>query len=101
QPADHARKVRQFERELTEATRRGHETRQWPTHFAEGGTPRDRLFAVLLAIREEAAHALGRPRGDSTEWLREYLFLLGCYGLTTVRYDNQTPAQRTAAFISA
>lgn len=99
--AERARQVAQFEWELTEATRNCHETNQWPPHPTEAKTPLDRLRTILLKIREEAAHALGRLRAESIEWLREYLFLLGCYGLSTVRYTNQTPAHRAAAFVSA
>lgn len=99
--ADHARQVQRFEWELAEATRHCHETKRWPPRHVEGQTPRDRLLAVLLAIREKAYYTLGRMRAESIDWLREYLFLLGCYGLTTVRYDNQNEFERTAAFVSA
>ena len=99
--ADYARQVQQFEWELTEATWQCHETMHWPLRDAEVRTPRDRLRVILLAIRQNAFRTLGPPRGNSMEWLREYLFLLGCYGLTTVRYENQTDFERAAAYVSA
>ena len=54
-----------------------------------------------MSIRQEACTTLSGPAPRSIQWLHEYLFLLGAYGLTTVRYENQTPLEQTAAYISA
>ena len=43
----------------------------------------------------------GRGAGRPADWLRQYLFLQMCYGLTTVRFENLTPRELTSAFIAA
>ena len=96
--ADFARQVQEFEWELAQATLH---KKNWDQFTAAATTPRDRLQVILLKIRERAYHVLGRLRAHSIEWLREYLFLLGCYGLSTVRYSNQNEIERTTAYISA
>jgi tetratricopeptide repeat protein/uncharacterized protein associated with vWA-MoxR-VMAP ternary system len=95
------REVHRFEDDLNDLTRHCVERLDWSRESAEANAPRARLLAVLLAIREKAFRALGKQRGDSRDWFREYLLLLCCYGATTVRYENQTPHQRAAAFASA
>ncbi|HZZ79846.1 MAG TPA: tetratricopeptide repeat-containing protein [Gemmataceae bacterium] len=96
------RKVQEFEAELNFRTRHCHNNRSWPGGQADATTPEARLMAVLLAIRQEASTVLmSRPRTPAAEWLREYLFLLGCYGLMAVRYENQTELQLAAAFVTA
>ncbi len=95
------RRIQEFEWRLMEATRQAHETNQWSDEPAASLTAEGRLFSILLGIRQEAHATLSRPRAGSIEWLYEYLFLLGAYGLTTVRYENQPPQERTAAYISA
>jgi tetratricopeptide (TPR) repeat protein len=92
--------IQEFEWRLADATKHAHDTRHWPID-REAASPEDRLFAILLAIRQEAFDTLSRPRAGSIQWLHEYFFLLGAYALNTVRYDNQTPLQRMAAYISA
>lgn len=96
-----ARNVQKFETELNAKTFRCFEANSWQTETGAGDSPRDRLMSILLTIRGQAFPVLGRPRANSREWLREYLFLLGCYGIGTVRYDNQTEPQRAAAYVSA
>jgi hypothetical protein len=99
--AGRARRIQEFEWRLAEATLEAHDTNHWSDQVSAGGTAEERLFSILLGIRREAHATLGRPRAGSIEWLHEYLFLLGAYGLTTVRYENQAPLERTAAYISA
>ncbi|MGO9463904.1 MAG: TRAFs-binding domain-containing protein [Isosphaeraceae bacterium] len=99
--ASRARRIQQFEWRLMEATRHAHETNHWSDDAAAALTAEGRLFSILLGVRQEAHAILSRPRAGSIEWLDEYLFLLGAYGLTTVRYENQPPLERTAAYISA
>jgi hypothetical protein len=99
--ASRARSVQEFEWRLAQATRQAHDTKDWGDEHAPLATAEDRLFAIVLGIRREAYATLGRPRAGSLEWLHEYLFLLGAYGLTTIRYENQTPLEQTAAYISA
>ena len=60
-----------------------------------------RLRTLLLEIRRLASIALGERAGRPADWLREYLFLQMCYGLTTVRFENLTPRELTSAFIAA
>ena len=96
-----ARRIQDFEWRLMEATKRAHDTNHWSLDQAAVGTAEDRLFSILLCIRREAHATLSRPRAGSIDWLYEYLFVLGAYGLTTVRYENQTPLERTASYISA
>ncbi len=99
--AERARQVQEFEWELTQATQACHERRHWPRPDAPIKDPRGRLRAILLAIRAEACRTLGRLRGESLDWLAEYLFLLACYGVTTVRYENQNEQECAAAYVSA
>ena len=99
--AERARAVQQFEWTLAEATLQCHETKCWTKRNAPADSPSQRLLAILLAIRAEACHVLGRVRGASIDWLHEYLFLLGCYGLETVWYGDQSDNQRLGPYISA
>ena len=48
------------------------------------------MEAVVLAIRRQASEYLGRRPNRSRDWLHEYYFLLGCYGLATVFYEAST-----------
>lgn len=88
-----------LEWQLAEATRRLLEGREEPPTIPATGA--ERLLFILMAIRRHAQQLLGRLRAGQVAWLHEYLFLLGAYGLNTVRYDNQTEAERQAAYISA
>lgn len=60
-----------------------------------------RLRTILLEIRRLAAAVLGVRAGRPADWLREYLFLQMCYGVTTVRFENLTDRELTSAFIGA
>lgn len=60
-----------------------------------------RLRAVLLQIRQRAAHILGYRCSRSAEWWREYQFLLMCYGVCSVRFENLDKFLLMAAFKSA
>lgn len=90
----------QFERDLLRLTYDFREHAVWlerPT----GDTPRDRLLALMLTIREQAALHLGQQRTRARDWLHEYLFALAGYGLHTAQFENQSTAQHLAAYISA
>jgi hypothetical protein len=60
-----------------------------------------RLRAIVLESRHRAAQILGYGRGRSEPWLREHRFLLMCYGVSTVRFDNVDDFLLMAAFKSA
>jgi hypothetical protein len=61
----------------------------------------DRLAAILMRVRREAAKWLGFevPRRQ-TAWKNELYFALGLYGLLNVRWDYSKPEQE-AALVSA
>jgi hypothetical protein len=71
--------------------------RQPPT-----GIPKlDRLAAILLRVRREAATWLGfEVPGRKAAWKDELYFALGVYGLLNVRWDYSQPEQE-AALVSA
>lgn len=69
-----------FEIQLDEQTERYHLDGNWPL-IDESSEPLDRLRSVLLEIRHQAAMHLGKNRGRSRQWLEEYYFLLGAYGV--------------------
>lgn len=71
--------------------------RQPPT-----GLPKlDRLAAVLMRVRREAATWLGFAVPErKTAWRDELYFALGIYGLLNVRWDYSQPEQE-AALVSA
>ncbi len=61
----------------------------------------DRLIAVLLRIRREAALWLGFERHQRNKlWLDEYYFALAVYGLLNVRWDYEVP-QTECALVAA
>jgi hypothetical protein len=99
--ADFIRAVQHFEIELTERTEANHRTWNWPVVSDEKVLPAERLQALLLAIRHQAAVHLGLDRSRPYEWLDEYYFLLMCYGVSVVRFDNLLPRQRLGAYLSA
>jgi len=89
-----------FETRLAAATLAAHETKEWPP-ADPAGDGWDRLAAVVLAVRRHAAVHLGERPNRVHEWLREYHFLLMCYGLSTVGFGNPTPRERAAVLVSA
>jgi hypothetical protein len=98
------RSVQAFEIELAVATEECHRRSSWPevTAPAAGSDPRrHRLLALLLALRREAALHLGADRGRPREWLDEYYFLLACYGVSVVRFENLMDRERMGAYLSA
>lgn len=101
--AEFAAAVEAFETRVAAATRDAHETGVWLDGVASDATRVgwDRLAAVVLAVRRHAATHLGLRPNRVHEWLREYDFLLTCYGLTTAGFENQTPRERAAALVSA
>jgi hypothetical protein len=60
----------------------------------------DRLLALLLRVRQEAALWLGYERGQPYEWREEYYFALAVYGLATAKWDYE-PRQTECALVSA
>ena len=90
--------VQKFEQELAERTEFHRPNADWPA--AGGATPRDRLLTLLLSLRRLAGHHLGTAAGRPEEWLEEYYFLLGCYGVYSVRFENQSVQERAGAFVS-
>jgi len=98
--SSYVRAVQEFEIGLNAATEKCHQDRAWPSP-AESNQPAERLQAILLEIRRLASLHLGANRGRPNEWLEEYYFLLGCYGVTTIRFSNLQPRERLAALLSA
>ncbi len=99
-PLERSRAIHALEWRLAEATGRLAGGR-WESNCELSETSEDRLFRIAMAIRREAKAVLGRLRAGAVEWLHEFLFLLGAYGLTSVRYENQTDIERQAAYLSA
>jgi Ternary complex associated domain 9 len=95
--------VEKFETRLAARTVACRDTGQWPEgpDPAFGNERLDRLAALLLCVRQQAELHLGARRKRFRDWLHEYYFLLGCYGVTTVRFENQSESERAAALISA
>jgi tetratricopeptide (TPR) repeat protein len=67
-----------------------------------GAQKLDRLLAILLRFRQEAALWLGYDHGRQHRWQDEYYFALGAYGLVHARSDwDYEPRQAECALISA
>jgi tetratricopeptide (TPR) repeat protein len=89
-----------FERDLADRTREcAAGRRPWPDGPGDA-TPAARLAALVLAVRRHAAEVLG-PHHPGRGWLREYYFLLGCYGLYNARFEAHGGRELAAAFVSA
>lgn len=73
-----------------------------PLRQPPSGLPKlDRLAAILLRVRREAAKWLGfEVQERKTAWKDELYFALGVYGLLNVRWDYSQPEQE-AALVSA
>jgi hypothetical protein len=65
-----------------------------------GNEKLDRLLAILLRIRQEAALWLGYERSRQHDWREEYHFALAVYGLATAKWDYE-PRQTECALVSA
>lgn len=105
-PDEFAARVERFESRLAERTTACRNAGVWPDgpdpNVTDAEAARfDRLEAIVLSIRGQAAEHLGARRGRSHEWLHEYYFLLGCYGVSTARFANQNNRERAAALVSA
>jgi hypothetical protein len=61
----------------------------------------DRLLALLLRIRQEAALALGFSVGRIEEWRDELYFALAVYGLVNARWKTYTQEEQESALVSA
>lgn len=97
---DIADRICQFETALgktTEECRR--RQREWPEPV--GATAEERLANLLLVIRRMAGKHLGKAHGRSADWLDEYYFLLGCYGVSVGRFENLDEIELLGAFVSA
>ncbi len=88
--------VQALEQELGERTEQHRDDGGWPT--PGGAMPCDRLRNLLLTLRRLAGRHLGATRpGD---WMEEYHFLLACYAVHAVRFENQSLQERLATFVS-
>ncbi len=58
-------------------------------------------MALLLVLRHQAALHLGIDRGRPRDWIDEIYFLLACYGVSVVRFENLLPRERIGAYVSA
>lgn len=99
-----AAQVQTFETRLAARTHACRERSVWPTNPISTSSDENafqRLEMIVLAIREQADLHLGTRRKRYRDWLHEYYFLLVCYGVWTVTYENQTERQRAAALVSA
>jgi hypothetical protein len=92
--------VQAFELELWQETERLDRANRWP-EVAETTSPGDRLRQLLLALRKQASLHLGSDRGRASEWLDEYRFALGCYGVQVGRFPNLERPHLLGAFVSA
>ena len=93
--------VAEFESALFEQTERARESGSWPHQPADPDCSRDRLAWLLLKLRQAAGAHLGANRGRPGEWLDEYYFALGLYGLNAVRFTNLSRLERLGAYQSA
>ncbi|HEY7422973.1 MAG TPA: NUDIX domain-containing protein [Gemmataceae bacterium] len=95
------RSVQDFEVELARQTEACHDGRPWP-EVADRAPPHERLRALLLTLRRQAALHLGfdaaRP---SREWLEEYYFALTAYGVHAGRFPSLGRSNLLAAYVSA
>ncbi|HEX5271262.1 MAG TPA: TRAFs-binding domain-containing protein, partial [Gemmataceae bacterium] len=95
-------KVHRLEVELAERTEQRHDGNNWDEGFGELKSGRDRLAALVLAIRRQAARHLGSNRGRGREWLEEYYFALACYGAQVGRFQGSYLRREwMAAYVSA
>jgi tetratricopeptide (TPR) repeat protein len=93
--------VHQFEVQLAERTEDANDQKADWVSTDEGDTPRQRLTAILLQIRERAKRHLGTLRHREREWLEEYYFLLACYGVYTGKFETYHRRHSICAYISA
>jgi len=92
--------VVRFEVELFTDTESCRRTGKWQELLADSG-PRARLKWLLLMLRKAASAHLGSNLDRSQFWLTEFYFLLAVYGLNSVRFENLSPVQQLAAYVSA
>jgi hypothetical protein len=96
---DFAGTVCAFETALAEATEHHRREGDWPG--PAGTAPQERLRNLLLGLRRLAGKHLGEAHKRPEEWLEEYYFLLGCYGVYAGKFDNLKENELMAAFLSA
>jgi hypothetical protein len=92
--------AQQFEIDLDQETERSHGSSRWPV-LVDDSEPATRLRSLLLLLRHQASLHLGADRGRPRDWLDEYYFLMMCYGVVTVGYDNLSVRERLGAYLSA
>jgi hypothetical protein len=95
------RAVQDFEVELARQTEACHDGKPWP-EVADEAPPLERLRALLLTLRRQAALHLGidasRP---SREWLDEYYFALAAYGVHAGRFPTLGRSNLLAGYVSS
>ena len=96
---DFASTVCSFETNLGEKTESHRREENWPS--PAGPLPEHRLHNLLLGLRRLAGKHLGKAHKRPDEWLEEYYFLLGCYGVYAGKFTNLTENELAAAFLSA
>ena len=95
------RSVQECEVELARQTEECQGGRSWP-EVADRAPPHERLRALLLTLRRQAALHLGIDAGrPSREWLDEYYFALTAYGVHAGRFVNLGRLHLLAAYVSA
>lgn len=97
---EYIQNLQDFEITLAEQTEESRRRSTWPESL-EDDTPRGRLLYLVQWIRRQAAFHLGQDRGRPRDWIDEYYFLLACYGVNVVRFQNLTDRERIGAFLSA
>lgn len=98
--SDFIRAVQAFEVRLAEQTEASYNGARWP-EVEDRAEPQERLWALLLALRRQAALHLGVDRGRPRQWLDEYYFALACYGVHVGRFDNLNRPELLGAYVSA
>jgi len=94
------REVQTFEVSLAEQTEACYNGTPWP-EVVDRAEPAERLWTLLLGLRQQAALHLGTDRGRTRQWLDEYYFVLACYGVFTGRFHDLSPPERIGGYLSA
>jgi hypothetical protein len=94
------RSVQDFEVELARQTEACHDGEPWP-EVSDAAPDRERLRALLLTLRRQAALHLGIDPGRSRAWLDEYYFALSAYGRQAGRFQTLGRPELLGAYVSA